>query len=143
MAIGSFRLRPGPSVRRIEMWPSNGVLHDTSAKRSAWTSAGVLFTLEMHRLMEESMWRRNRISPDTTKGRLLWINSYSRWHLIIVGVKQIVHFPQQSRCYEKNSRRVLNINGRTILDLWRRCIMLCSTRKSTLPTGLQGASFGV
>ena len=53
MAIGSFGLRPGPSVRRIEMWPSfNGVSHDVSANRSALASAGVFSTLEMHRLME-------------------------------------------------------------------------------------------
>ena len=25
------------------------------------------------------MWRRNRISSDTTKERLLWINGYFRW----------------------------------------------------------------
>ena len=53
MAIGSFGLRPGPSVRRIEMWPSvSGVSHDVSEKRSALTSAGILSTLEMHRFME-------------------------------------------------------------------------------------------
>ena len=52
MAIGSFGLRPGLSVPRIEMWPSfNGVSHDMSAKTSARASAGVLSTLEMHRLM--------------------------------------------------------------------------------------------
>ena len=33
-------------------WSSNGVSHDISAKRSAKASAGVLSTLEMHRLME-------------------------------------------------------------------------------------------
>ena len=37
------------------MWPLNGVSHDMSAKRSAWTSAGVLSTLEMHRLMEAGL----------------------------------------------------------------------------------------
>ena len=54
MAIGSFGLRPGPSVRRIEMWPSfNGVSHDVSAKRSACqASAGFLSTLEIHRLID-------------------------------------------------------------------------------------------
>ena len=52
MAIGSFGLRPGPSVRRIAIWPSfNGVSHDMSAKRLAWSNE-VLSTLETHRLME-------------------------------------------------------------------------------------------
>ena len=45
-----------------------------------------------------AMWRRNRISPDTTKGRLLWINGYFRWYFMTVVVEQIVYFPQQSRC---------------------------------------------
>ena len=72
MAIGSFGFRPGPSVRKIEMWPSfNGVSDDVSAKRSAWTSAGFLSTLEMHRLIEaglyggatESTWIRPREGP--------------------------------------------------------------------------------
>ena len=56
MAIGSFGLRPGPSVRRFEMWPSfNGVSHDKSAKRSERASFGFLSTLEMHRLMEAGL----------------------------------------------------------------------------------------
>ena len=42
----------------------------------------------------ESMWRRYRISLDTTKARLIWIKGYFRWHFIILGVEQIVHFPQ-------------------------------------------------
>ena len=29
------------------------------------------------------MWRRNRICPDTTKRRFLWINGYFRWHFIM------------------------------------------------------------
>ena len=68
------------------------------------------------------MWRRNRISPNTTKGplvesglgRLVWIrvNGYFRSHFKIVCVKQIVRFPpEKSRCYEKKSGEVLN--GRT------------------------------
>ena len=103
MAIGSFRFRPGPSVQRIEMWPSfNGVLHDKSAKISAKASAGVLSTLKMHCLMERGLlWWHNRINPDTTEGTLLWIKGYFQWHIMIVGIEQIVHFPQQSRCYEK------------------------------------------
>ena len=53
MAIGSFGLSPGPSVRRIGMLPSvNGESHDVSVKRSKLTSAGFLSTLEMHRFME-------------------------------------------------------------------------------------------
>ena len=57
MAIGSFGLRPGPSVRRIGTWPSvNGVSHDESAKRSKLTSSGYLSTLEMHRFMEVGLW---------------------------------------------------------------------------------------
>ena len=55
MAIGSFGLKPGPSVRRNEIWPSfNGASHDVSAKRSTrpWESTGFLSTLKMHRLME-------------------------------------------------------------------------------------------
>jgi hypothetical protein len=46
-----------------------------------------------------TMWRRNRISPDTTKGRLLWINNCFRWYFIIVGVEQIlvVHFPDVTK----------------------------------------------
>ena len=59
MAIGSFGLRPGPSLGRIEMWPSlNGVSHDVSAKRSAWpgkANARFLSTLEMHRLIEAGL----------------------------------------------------------------------------------------
>ena len=141
MAIGSFGLRPGPSVRRIAIWPSfNGVSHDMSAKRLAWSNE-VLSTLETHRLMEVGVWRRNGISPDTTKGRFLWIKGYFRWYLTTNSVEQIVHFPRQSRCYEKKSRRVLN--GRTISDLWKLYIRLCSTRKLTPPSGLQGASSGV
>ena len=57
MAIGSFGLRPGQSVRRNEMWPScNGVLQDKFANRSAWTSSRVLSTLAMHRLMVTELW---------------------------------------------------------------------------------------
>ena len=38
------------------MWSSsNGVSHDMSAKTSAWASAGIPSTLEMHRLMEERL----------------------------------------------------------------------------------------
>ena len=38
------------------MWPSsNGVLHNMSAKSSAWASSGFLSTLEMHRLMEAAL----------------------------------------------------------------------------------------
>ena len=56
MAIGLLGLRPGPSVLKIEMWPSsNGVSHDMSAKRSASASAGVLSTLEIHRLIEAGL----------------------------------------------------------------------------------------
>jgi len=57
------------------------------------------------------MWRRNIINPDTTEGRLLFIKGYFRWHLMIVGVEQIVE----------------------ILDLWGS-IRLRSTRKSPLPS---------
>ena len=58
MAIGSFGLKPRPSLRRIEMCPSlNGMSHDVSAKRSAYqASAGFPSTLEMHRLMEVGLW---------------------------------------------------------------------------------------
>ena len=57
MAIGTFGLRPGPSVRSIAIWPSvNGESHDGSAKRSKLTSAGFLSTLEMHRFMEVGLW---------------------------------------------------------------------------------------
>ena len=53
MAIGSFGLRPGQSAPRIEMWPNsfNGELEDKLAKRSASASAGMLSTLEMHRVI--------------------------------------------------------------------------------------------
>ena len=34
-----------------------------------------------------TMWRCNRISPDTTKWRLLWISGYFRWNFIIVRVE--------------------------------------------------------
>ena len=70
MAIGSSGLRPGPSVRKIEIWPScNGESDDVSAKRSACqASSGFPSTLEMNRLMEvglcggaiESAWIRPR-----------------------------------------------------------------------------------
>ena len=53
MAIGSFGLRPGPSVRRIEIWPSvNGASHVVSAKRSELAIPGFLSTLEMHSLID-------------------------------------------------------------------------------------------
>ena len=53
MTIGSFGLRPGPSVRRIDMWPSfSGLSHVVSAKRSELTNAGSPSTLEMRRLIE-------------------------------------------------------------------------------------------
>ena len=52
MASGLFGLRPGPSVRRIEMWPSfNGISHNMSSKTLAWSNE-VPSTLEIHRLME-------------------------------------------------------------------------------------------
>ena len=47
-----------------------------------------------------TMWRHNRINPNTTKGRLLRIKGFFRWHFTTVGVEQIVYFPQQCRCYE-------------------------------------------
>jgi hypothetical protein len=53
------------------------------------------------------MWRRNGISADSTKGRLLYIKRYFRWYLIIVGVEQIVDFPQESRCYERKVRECI------------------------------------
>ena len=57
IAIGSFGLKPGPSLRRIEMCSSfNGVSHDLSTKRSVWTSAGFPSALEMHRLIEVGLW---------------------------------------------------------------------------------------
>ena len=59
--------------------------------------------------------------------------------IIIVGVELIV-LSSIIKYYEKK-RRVLN--GRTISGPWKRCIGLCSTRKSTPPSGLQVASFGV
>ena len=40
------------------------------------------------------VWRCNRISSDTTKRRFLWINGYFRRPFIIVGVEQVVYFPQ-------------------------------------------------
>ena len=54
MAIGSFGLRPGPSVRRNEIWLSfNGESQDVSGKRSACqASAGFPSTLEMHSLID-------------------------------------------------------------------------------------------
>ena len=52
----------------------------------------------------KTIWRRNRISTDTTKGRHIWINGYFRCHFMIVDVEQIVYFPQQSRCYERKGR---------------------------------------
>ena len=57
MAIGSFGLKPGPSVRTVEMCPSlNRVSPDVSTKRSEYqTSAGFPSTLEMHRLMEAAL----------------------------------------------------------------------------------------
>ena len=51
----------------------------------------------------ETLWRRNRISPNTTKGWFLRIDGYFR----IVCEEQIVHFPKQTRYYEMKSRRVL------------------------------------
>ena len=88
-----------------------------------------------------TMWRRNRISPNTTKGRLLWINGHFRWHFIFVSVEQIVHFPQKLRRYEKKSKRMLN--GHTVSDLWWHCMKLCTVRKSTPPFGLKCISFRV
>ena len=55
MAIGSFGVSPGQSVRRIEIWPSvNGVLHNMFAKRSACAN-WVLSTLEIRRMMEAGL----------------------------------------------------------------------------------------
>ena len=59
-----------------------------------------------------TMWRRNRINPNTTKGRILWINGYFRWHFITVGVELVVHFPQQMRCYEKKSKESVWVDVR-------------------------------
>ena len=39
-----------------------------------------------------TMWGRNRISLDTTKGWFLWIDRYFRWYFIIVCIEQIVYF---------------------------------------------------
>ena len=41
-----------------------------------------------------TMWGRDRIGPNTTKRRILRINSNFWWHFIIVDVEQIVHFTQ-------------------------------------------------
>ena len=48
-----------------------------------------------------TMWRCNRIRPDMSKRRLLWINGYFRWYFIIVGVEQIVHFPPKIKMSRK------------------------------------------
>ena len=82
MAIGLFGLRPGPSVRRIEMWPSfNGVLvsHDVFAKRSACqASAGFPSTLEMHRLRRRDYEAAQQNQPGYDQGKApldTWLRS--------------------------------------------------------------------
>ena len=50
-----------------------------------------------------TIWRCKIINPDTSKGRLIWIKGYFRWDFIIVGVEQIVHFPQHLQKEKKES----------------------------------------
>jgi hypothetical protein len=51
-AIGSSGVRPGPSLRGMEIWPSvNGVSHDMFMKRSAHASLVFSSTLEMQSLI--------------------------------------------------------------------------------------------
>ena len=76
IAIGSFGLMPGPSVRR-DIWPSfSGVSHDVSAKRLACqrASKGFLSALEMHCLMEVGLWggtiESTRIRPRDDSGSI-------------------------------------------------------------------------
>ena len=141
IAIGSFGLRPKPSVRRIEIWSSfKGVSQDMFAKRSACASAGVLSTLEMHLLMEATLWGDATASA---RGRVSW----DQW-LLSKELHNRRHrgdstLSQTIKMLRKEKRRVLN-HGRTISNLLRYCIRVrvFSTRKSISPFGLQGASFG-
>ena len=57
----------------------------------------------------KTKWRRNIISPDATKGRLIWINGYLRWHFITVGVELIVDFPQQSSVKKKRGEYWMDV----------------------------------
>ncbi len=52
------------------------------------------------------MWRRNKISPYTTKTRFLSINGYFGWHFITVDVEQIIHFPNSRDVRTKKVRDV-------------------------------------
>ena len=48
--------------------------------------------------------------------------------------------PPTEEMLQKEKKSKIVLNGRTISDIWKRRIRLCSTRKSTPPIGIQGAS---
>ena len=79
----------------------------------------------------------NRIASNTTNRTFPRIKCYFAIYFFIVGKKLIVHFPKKSIFYK---RKAGVLNGRTISNLWRRCIRF---RKSSLPCGLQGSSIEV
>ena len=135
MVIVLSGLRPGLSVRRIEMWPSlNGVSHDRSAKRLAKASAGFFSNLEMHRLMEVDYYveaRQNHWQPGYDHGKapgplFRWLLSMT-FHNRCRRADTSSTFP---KCYKKKSTRVLN--GRTGVTILDHCIRLCTHARASI-----------